>query len=902
MKHLSLLALFILSLSAVAQRTFQFKEYLTPEITRNGAVMPNGFAAGLNNPQFSKVDLNLDGTEDLLVFDRDGNSVLPYLSVGSGANTHWEFAPAYIDSLPSDLQYIVRFVDYNCDGKKDIFYKVTNGIGVYKNVSTSSSLKFEWALGSDQFLWTNYSNGQSSQVYVLGDDIPVIADVDGDGDVDVLSFETNGVQIFFYQNTSANNCGLEFLLKRQCWGGFREDLTDNGVEIDACIPGNAPPFEPEGTVHAGSSILSLDMNADGLQELIAGDISFNEATYLPNTGTLDSAYMGSQVNNWAPDGVVPIELFVFPAFYYEDVTHDGIPDLLAAPNDMPGKTLNQVWLYTNNGAANNPNFTFTDSSFLQNTMIDMGEGAYPTFVDLNGDGLEDIIVGNRGVWQSDGTYRASVWYLENTSTPGNISFSVISENYIPLSGFNNPLSLYPSFGDLDGDGDFDLLLGLEDGTIAYYQNTGSSTSPNFVLSSASFQGIDVGWNAAPELYDFDGDGDLDLLIGEKVGKIHYYNNNNGSFNLVTTNFGGIDVDILGQLTGYAMPRMYDFGNKDQLMIGSEHLGLLQFDSASSIINQPSTFLGQFGTDNDTTKTSEETIFGALKRTGRNQLLFTASELLAMGFEYGQVEKLQFNVAADATSNSLTSGIRIRMANVDTTELNGWIDNLTEIHNASIPITPGWNEITLQDPFIWDGESSLVIEFCFSRNLPLMDNPMEATDVGFKANAYGDYTGWNSNASNGCTMPYMATSTLRPNTRIEIRPITPPAGEHLSGFRRMSVDFSDLDNDGYPEAIIGTYLGGMMLMKGEVLDSTIGIEVNPHLEATIYPNPTTGRIQVQLDNQDEATYYMYDLNGKQIMSGEFAGSIELNIGDRANGIYLLHIVQDRKSSYAKIIKQ
>ncbi|NVK28939.1 MAG: T9SS type A sorting domain-containing protein [Flavobacteriia bacterium] len=890
-----------LSLSTFGQQLFQFRDYIHPEVTRNGNILMNGFAAGMNNPQFSPIDLNQDGSMDLLVFDRDGNSLLPFLTVGSAPNTHYEFAPEYVDSFPDDLRFIVKLVDYNCDGKMDIFYKVTNGIGVYKNTSTGNGLSFEWALGSDTYLTTQFANGQTSQVYVLELDMPVIDDVDGDGDIDILSFETNGVQVYFYQNVSSDGCGLDFYLRQDCWGGFREDPNNNGVEIDACIPGNAPPFDPETGAHAGSTILSFDSNNDGIEELVMGDISFPESSFLMNSGVPDSAYVGSQVSNWAPDGNVPVNLYVFPAFYYMDVTFDGVPDLIAAPNIMPSKNLRQVWMYENNGTANNPTFSFSDSSFLQSTMIDMGEGAYPAFVDLNGDNLDDIVLGNRGVWQSGGNYTASLWYLKNTSANGNYSFEVVTENLAPLSS-SVPLSPIPTFADLDGDNDFDMIVGFEDGQLSYYENTGNIGTPTFTLVTNNFGGIDVGANASPELYDFDGDGDYDLLIGEKSGNVNYYENNNGTYTLVTDKFGGINTDFYGQFSGYAMPRMYEYNGKDQLMVGSEHTGIQQFDSASAIINQPSTTEAQFGNGTASTTTTEETPFGAVKRTGRNQFLFRASELKAMGFTYGQVEKIAFNVTTSNTSNSLTNGATVRFGNTDSTELNSFHTGLTVAYDNVMPITPGWNEINMQDPFIWDGESNLIIEICFSRNLPLVDNQVEVTDVGFSANAYGDITGWNSNTKNGCNMPYLATSTLRPNTKITIRPITPPAGQILKGFRRMHADFSDLDGDSFPEVIIGSFGGGLILMKGEAKDHISVDEVNPHLEATIYPNPTEGRFFVQLDDMEPAEYKVFDLNGRLQGEGRFEGQTEINLGHLANGIYILHVVQDQRSSYAKIIKR
>lgn len=897
---LSIFSLSILSLNA--QQVYQFDDYLPATLMDGSNELVSGFAGGMNNPQFSPIDLNQDGTMDLLVFDRDGNALMPFLTTGTGSNTHYAFAPEYISHFPKDLQHIVKLVDFNCDGKMDIFYRVLNGLGVYENTSTPGNLSFQWALGNDPYLKTTFPNGLVSNLYVLSIDMPVIDDVDGDGDIDILSFEVNGTQVYYHENVAHPGCGLDFELRQDCWGGFNEDPNNNGIVLDACIPGGAPPVEgPEDIQHAGSTLLSLDMNNDGLDELVLGDVSFPTATLAYNSGTPDSAYMGSQSNFWAPDGSTPIDLYVFPAFYYMDLTFDGVPDLVSAPNIMPSKNYNQVWMYTNNGQANNPSFSFTDSTFLQNQMIDLGEGAFPTFADLNGDGKQDIVIGNRGYWVSGGNYEPTIWYLRNTSSSGSISFEIASKSLVSFSGLNSPVSPVPAFGDLDGDFDLDMLVGLEDGTIAYFLNTGSVNSPTFSLQQANFQSIDVGNNAAPELYDIDGDGDLDLFVGEKDGNINFFKNNNGTFTLESNTFGGINVDLYGVFQGYSVPRFYDSPQREVLYVGSEDRGVLQYDSASAMVTKPSQIDHVFGSGTDTTTTAELTPFGSYKRTGRNQYLYTASELKAAGLSYGKIEKIGFYITTTNTANSLTNGVTVRMKNDTLSSLNGFITGMTEVYDYMMPMGPGWNEIILQNPFIWDGESDVVVEICFSRNLPFVDNHVLATDVGFNANAYGDYTGYNNNTSDGCTMPYLASSTLRPNTRIVFTPTTPFGGDILPVGHRTNADFADLDGDGNPEAIIGHFRGGVNLMKGVPFDSTVS---NPEwiaeAEILVYPNPTDDQVFVEI-NENNVPFQLIDLNGRILKQGTLnRGRNEVDLSGFNPGLYLLRTDNGNQARHAKII--
>ena len=84
-----------------------------------------------------------------------------------------------------------------------------------------------------------------------------------------------------------------------------------------------------------------------------------------------------------------------------------------------------------------------------------------------------------------------------------------------------------TFADIDGDGDQDLVVGEFFGTLNYFENTGTASEPVYTARTGTanpWNGIDVGNNSAPTFADIDGDGDQDLVVGERDGNLNYYEN------------------------------------------------------------------------------------------------------------------------------------------------------------------------------------------------------------------------------------------------------------------------------------------------------------------------------------------------------------------------------------------
>jgi hypothetical protein len=574
----------------------------------NGSAYSNAWAGGLNNPQFSEIDLDGDLMKDLLVFDRTGNVFVPFLNAGMPNNSDYLYAAQYKSFFPTDASLFVLLRDYNCDGLEDLFTHARNlnngqnGITVYRAVrNTNGSISY--VLEKSMLIYNERGQSFYSDIYVSNIDLPDINDIDNDGDLDILTFNAGGGYVEYFKNMSIENgwnCdSLVFVKDDNCWGRFFESgisvSLDLSNSIDSCAgwtgwsPLRSENMNPR---HAGSTLTSLDMNNDGVKELLLGDISFDNINMVVNAGNLDTAFAISQLNNF-PSGTTPINIKSFPSVFYLDVDNDNVKDLIASPNaDDISYNDRVAWLYSNSQTTSQPTFNFEQEDFLVNNMIDVGSTAAPVFVDFNGDGLLDLVVGNYGIFQSTSSFRTRLLAFQNIGSANSPVFKLVNQDFASLQQYNLR-RLVPSFGDLDNDGDLDIVIGQEDGTLIYVANTGSATSPIFSAPLASYFSIDDGQNVTPQLVDLDRDGDLDLVIGERNGNTNYHENKgttiSPNFSSLPDNqsLGLIDTRIQSvSLEGNSAPFFFDNNGSYLLFMGTESGNVWVYDQIDSNLSNP----------------------------------------------------------------------------------------------------------------------------------------------------------------------------------------------------------------------------------------------------------------------------------------------------------------------------
>jgi len=559
-------------------------------VSVNGINLSNAWSGGLNFIQASSIDLNYDGIEDLFLFDRSGNKINTFINLGIQDSICYISDNSYRIKFPQ-LSSWALLRDYNNDGKKDIFSYTPGGFLVYKNSGNAiDGLSFELVSSK---VYSNYFSDYIP-LYVTSVDIPAIDDIDNDGDLDVLTFSVNGVYVEYHQNKSMELYGVpdsldDFNLNTPCWGKFRENELNCEITLDLPCGGGR---SPENILHAGSSLSTFDSDGDGDKEIVIGDISCTTNTLIVNGGTAQLANGISQTHNF-PNTTEPINFNNFPTSYFIDVNNDGKKDLLVSPNVFnAAENAESVWFYKNVGTETLPNFKKINENFLQNQMLEVGEGAHPILEDLNGDGLKDLLIGNYGYYSVGGSINSKLAYFKNVGTLDEPIFQFQTNDYQNFSQLNMR-GLYPAFGDLDGDGDKDLLLGNEDGKMVYCTNIPNNGVANFVLSESFYKGIDIGNFATPQIVDIDGDGKLDLLIGEERGTVNFCRNEGTTstpdFSVANLNplFGNINVSkyIPNSIAfGYSTPKFFKFNGQSRIISGSQQGYIYLYENIDNNLN------------------------------------------------------------------------------------------------------------------------------------------------------------------------------------------------------------------------------------------------------------------------------------------------------------------------------
>ncbi|MFY8034867.1 MAG: FG-GAP-like repeat-containing protein, partial [Flexibacteraceae bacterium] len=241
-----------------------------------------------------------------------------------------------------------------------------------------------------------------------------------------------------------------------------------------------------------------DLDKDGLLDLIVGkvsgfishyeQVSANSTSFTPITPNFSSINTGG---NSVPT--------------FTDIDGDGLLDMIVGREDGYLSHYEQA-------STNSASFTLVTNSFLN---FDAGFNSSPTFTDVDSDGLLDLVVGD---------YNGRLSHFEQETANG-LNFRFITNYFCAVDPGSRKTN--PCFTDLNNDGLLDLLYGNSAGNIEYFKQS-SANSTSFQRESYNFNNVNsIGLNdrAKPAFTDLDGDGSIDMLIGDGDGGVFHYEQN-----------------------------------------------------------------------------------------------------------------------------------------------------------------------------------------------------------------------------------------------------------------------------------------------------------------------------------------------------------------------------------------
>jgi len=537
-----------------------------PVVDSAGSAYTFPWLGGFNQPRPQVRDIDGDGDQDLFIQESSGR-IMFFENIGTPEEALFAWRSNAFQEIEAGEWY--RFADLDSDGDADLLAEeIFSYIRYYRNEGSTTEPRFELAADSLRDL-----NG--APIFSDRQNIPNVTDIDCDGRLDLLIGRLTGTITQFAEVERDKDDLPRF-----------NHVTDrfHNIEIVAEFgPGAAPPGgtsgeNPAGSLHGANTLAVADLDSDGDSDLFWGDFFEAGLLYIENEGTCKRPDLDGEPIQFPPNNPLLTSGYNAPAL--ADMDADGDLDLFVGVLGgafNPNRTTIDNLYYIEHMESGE--FETRTSRFLPS--IDVGSESVPVFLDLDADGDLDLLVGNK--LEQAGRTTGHMYRFENTGTPHSPAF--VLRGTLPIEGSYH---YSPAFGDLNGDGEADMVLGNWRADLTLYWGQGGK----FELDAAFELELTRGTNGAPSLVDIDADGDLDLFVGEASGELNFYRNQGTvtrpEFVLDSDSYGNIDVGRR------SVPRFVDLdrdGDQD-LILGSESEGILVYRNDGTANEPTFTHSGQ----------------------------------------------------------------------------------------------------------------------------------------------------------------------------------------------------------------------------------------------------------------------------------------------------------------------
>lgn len=483
--------------------------------TLDGVLYSGLYWGGVLHSRVALADLDADGDLDALLGGHGPgqNHLLHFFrNTGTAAAPIWD----YVTEEYVEVAYQTGgpvFADIDADGDLDLFVGIYERIAFYEN--TGSPTTPAWEHRTDTYAGLSVEDGHP---------FPSFGDIDDDNDLDLfvgVGMHGDTSSIYYYRNDGSPTNAAWTL------------VTDSYNNITT-----------EEFIHP----VLADINADGDLDLFVGLLA--QLRYYENTGNASTPAWTFITDAYVD---IPFRFAVTQARpTFADLDDDDDLDLLL------GHGGGWVVHYENTGSAASAAWNLT---IMDTFPLDQDFSTRPALSDIDADDDLDLFLGT-----GYGPGGGDIHFLRNDGTLAEPSWTYIGDQY---AGIDRERTVLPAFGDIDADGDQDLFVGgygffaPGEGTIHFYENTGTPLNATWTLISDTYAGINLGEHAMPTLADIDGDGDLDLFVSQDSDPnesfsvdttVFYRNDGNATtpaWTHVTDDYGDDNIDIIGNALAFA---------------------------------------------------------------------------------------------------------------------------------------------------------------------------------------------------------------------------------------------------------------------------------------------------------------------------------------------------------------